>query len=278
MLKLTRPYTDAPGVTRLQELLDGIDNRYDTGRNDGIFGPLTELAVKRFQTDYKLTVDGIVGPKTWRAILRATDEVLDDGTVSADVIIDRRGMHKPPKLWGRFRTPGEVIGVTLHQTGCEMPSKPSGWDRLNAHIGITQEGKAIIVNDFLDMIWHAQGLSHRTISIEIEGNYYGAIGVEWTFWEPGGGPHHLNGKMIVAIDAICNYLADWFDKFSKWKYLHAHRQSGRNRASDPGQEIWNAVAIPWMQRAGLDDGGENFKLWKGKPIPWVWDVRYNNRF
>ncbi|MDE6317201.1 MAG: N-acetylmuramoyl-L-alanine amidase [Muribaculaceae bacterium] len=35
---------------------------------DGIFGPLTEEAVKYFQAEKSLTVDGIVGPKTWAAL------------------------------------------------------------------------------------------------------------------------------------------------------------------------------------------------------------------
>lgn len=35
---------------------------------DGKFGPLTEATVRRFQKDKGLTVDGIVGPKTWAAL------------------------------------------------------------------------------------------------------------------------------------------------------------------------------------------------------------------
>ena len=35
---------------------------------DSDFGPLTETAVKKFQTAKGLVVDGIVGPKTWAAL------------------------------------------------------------------------------------------------------------------------------------------------------------------------------------------------------------------
>ena len=35
---------------------------------DGIFGPVTEEAVKFFQTQKSLVADGIVGPKTWAAL------------------------------------------------------------------------------------------------------------------------------------------------------------------------------------------------------------------
>jgi len=41
---------------------------YKVGPVDGIFGPMTEGAVKTFQSDQHLTVDGLVGPNTWKAL------------------------------------------------------------------------------------------------------------------------------------------------------------------------------------------------------------------
>ena len=54
-------------VRVLQWLLN--DAKYDAGTIDGIFGSKTETAVRRYQSDNGLDVDGIVGAKTWSALL-----------------------------------------------------------------------------------------------------------------------------------------------------------------------------------------------------------------
>jgi peptidoglycan hydrolase-like protein with peptidoglycan-binding domain len=54
-------------VTQLQQRLNELG--FDCGKVDGSFGARTEEAVKAFQTKRGLKADGVVGPKTWTALL-----------------------------------------------------------------------------------------------------------------------------------------------------------------------------------------------------------------
>lgn len=68
LLKLTSPNTRGDDVSRLQGELCRLG--FDTGRVDGIFGPLTANALLEFQRSCGMPGDGVCGPDTLRYLDR----------------------------------------------------------------------------------------------------------------------------------------------------------------------------------------------------------------
>lgn len=65
-------------VKELQEALNKWNAGFEALKVDGSFGKLTETAVKLFQNDKELKVDGIVGPQTWEALEPYMELPFDD--------------------------------------------------------------------------------------------------------------------------------------------------------------------------------------------------------
>ncbi|PAX45642.1 peptidoglycan-binding domain-containing protein [Brunnivagina elsteri] len=65
-LPIIRNNSQGEAVTLLQQLLES--QGYRTGGVDGKFGSKTEQAVKKFQTNFGLVVDGMVGSRTWNKL------------------------------------------------------------------------------------------------------------------------------------------------------------------------------------------------------------------
>lgn len=74
-LRLTAPNTRGTDAKILQVKLK-VEDRFDPGPIDGIFGPTTSRAVKDFQGYYGLNPDGVVGPDTFWALGESTGPYL----------------------------------------------------------------------------------------------------------------------------------------------------------------------------------------------------------
>jgi predicted chitinase len=66
LLRLTNPPTTSPAVRDLQQKL--VAAGFLTGAVDGVFGPMTDQAVRALQSARGLEVDGVVGPMTLQAL------------------------------------------------------------------------------------------------------------------------------------------------------------------------------------------------------------------
>lgn len=104
---------------------------------DGIFGPQTEKAVKKFQKENKLTVDGIIGPQTWAAMAAATtDNAETNDCTKSGVIIHEH--HLPENEY--FENPSVAERRTL--SGAEV-SRTKRWIFLHHTAGWNDPYKVI---------------------------------------------------------------------------------------------------------------------------------------
>lgn len=56
--------------------------------------------------------------------------------------------------------------------------------------------------------------------------------------------------------------------------IHPHRQSSKDRQSDPGSLIWQTLGMWAKDKFQLDDGGKDFTVGDGLKIPEAWDASY----
>jgi outer membrane protein OmpA-like peptidoglycan-associated protein len=80
------------GVREYQQMLSGLGDYH--GAIDGLNGPLTDQAVRQFQTEHGLAPDGVMGDATWRALI--------DAYLSADALA-------VPESQFFSNCPGEIV-------------------------------------------------------------------------------------------------------------------------------------------------------------------------
>jgi len=96
-------------VTYLQQMLQH-NGYYQDGAVDGIFGPITDAAVRQFQEDKGLTVDGWVGPITWGALNG------EDGGGNKQIEIDLNDYPALQRAYAAYQEAGddEVAAADTH--------------------------------------------------------------------------------------------------------------------------------------------------------------------
>ena len=130
LLFLRRPFLRGDDVADLQRRLNMLG--FHAGREDGIFGPQTERALREFQLNMGLSIDGQCG----RATLLGLNQVgsLSDG--SAASVREREALRRDPRLLGSrrlyvaadpgLRRLGEAVARGLLESGAQVLPDASG--------------------------------------------------------------------------------------------------------------------------------------------------------
>lgn len=177
-----------------------------------------------------------------------------------------RKHDRGPRPWSK------ITGITLHQTACDFGrERASRWSTLQAHVGVSREGWVNWVHDLERVVWHGHGFNDATVGLELEGLYAGIAG------NPDGSatPETPTPELVKAAQETIRWVFATVTRHGgHLRYLYAHRQSKGSRRADPGQELWQAVALPMMAELGLEDGGLGYCRGSGRPIPEAWDARH----
>jgi hypothetical protein len=283
MAKLMQKGDHGAAVKTLQENLIALGFALPRFGADGGLGDETLAAVALFRAERGLLAvpDDVPGTVPARIIEAIAAEVAAIATQGQPAnFVDVRGQHGRPGLSKAqpHRPWKQITGITLHQTASLIGEKERSWFSVPIHLGITRKGKVIQLYSFTDRTNHGHNLNAADVGIEIDGFYEGVEGDITTFWRPQSDPDRKPLKptleQIAAARETVRWIRDVVNGFGgKLKFIHAHRQSSKERQSDPGSRIWQDVGVWAQDNLGLSDGGKGFTVGDGLPIPEKWDAR-----
>lgn len=260
---------------------------------DGIFGQLTKNAAHDFADDHKITekFDGIVPDSVLNevkklAAAKRNPVVKTPANLYDFTSVAWPGPRKKERAWNT------IDSITIHQTGCNLTDdlkKAKRWyyfenvnaegvkvvDSLHAHVGVTKTGNIYLIHPFNQFVWHAQGLSHRGIGLEINGCFNGIKDDIKTFPKGSKEPSHLTPEQTEAAKNFIRYAKEvLISHGSDLKTIIPHRCASNTRRPDCGEEIYKEIVIPMIEELKLQRVPKDFKLGNGFPIPEVWDSYY----
>lgn len=156
-----------------------------------------------------------------------------------------------------------VDALILHQTGISRGSNLESYDRVAAHFVILPDGRILRLHENWFLVYASNGFNSRSVAVEFVGNFANEHGVWWQ------SPQGLRSRLSPAQARAGRHLVIYLRRSLRISYVFAHRQANRDKSNCCGPEIWSSVG-EWALRNGLSDGGANYSLPDGLPIPDEW--------
>lgn len=197
----------------------------------------------------------------------------------------------------KYRRPEEVDGIVLHQTATRFPvgrywlRKADGDERrarqlrvlrVAAHYIALRDLQVVKGRPTLAYVHHANRLNRPTLGVEVEGRFPGLEDVPetapredlLTTWglAKGETPDEADRATVdAAREAVAWAYEDGRRAGCPLRYIYAHRQSNGSRRADPGEALWEAVAVDFAVAVLHLEVRPTYVLGSGRPLPAVWD-------
>jgi len=188
---------------------------------------------------------------------------LDIESVGEPGIEDRTHLT-PRKKRVKSRDPATVKALVLHQMAFSRGNDPSRYDNVTAHYAILPNGRILRLHPVSALLYASNGFNTRSVAVEFAGNFPSTRGKCWEARRFG--CHTPTPEQIEAGRFLIRHLI----REIGLTYVYAHRQANPNRENCPGPDIWFHVGQWAVENLGLSDGGPDYKIGNGKPIPDSW--------
>lgn len=283
-------------VVEVQRAL--MDRGYSLPRwgADGVLGEESWSALEQ----YSRAELGVWDPEVPGGVIESLQDPINPITPGPDVppaddsvtVLDLRSEQTDPAPKSKvvagktvMRAPHTITAIVLHQTACtygvsQQQIDAAGGDRelalhrraLNVacHAMAFRDGTVVLPNKLQSYMNAANGWNSQSLSVEIVGRYPGLTSQpDKTTW--GGDPTELTDLTIAtAREAVRTLVELGRAEGMVLDRLVSHRQSSASRRSDPGQGIWEEVAL-WAQQALGLKLCQSITVGDGKPVPVEWD-------
>lgn len=177
--------------------------------------------------------------------------------------------RKDGKRINESRTPrplDQITGLVLHCTGspsARAGNDPSTYRGVRSHFVITPNG-SVSQNHEASVYLNASGrLNSFTLAVEVVGNFRN----EHDRWWEGDkhGRDHLTDEQVMAGRWLVVYCREFFDIVD----VLCHRQSSKGKIC-PGPDVWYHIGQWAVDVLGMGDGGKDYHVQGGAPIPEAW--------
>jgi N-acetylmuramoyl-L-alanine amidase len=206
----------------------------------GSFGPQTETAVKKFQTDHKISATGYYGTQTAAALAKAlkttTPPPTEPGKFTKPAVVSA------PSPNSDSRNGADIDTIVLHHTGTNNGSGDLAWMRnkdskVSAHYMLDRDGKIYQLVGDDKRAWHAGKGELHGVPTDVNAR---SIGIEIV--NDGSGKTAFTEAQYKSLTKLVGYLKQEYDVPMKNILGHKDVAVPKGRKDDPAANFdWSRL-------------------------------------